>query len=169
MDQATSAHGLAVGEPESVGLSSQCLARIRPLVQAHIDRRQIPGAVTLVARRGKIAHFEALGMMNIEAGKPMQRDTIFRIASMTKPITSVAVMMLQQEGHLLLTDPISKFIPEFKNPKVALPPTSGQRSDAPFVLTPAEREITIRDLLTHTAGLANGWGGITLNLYLKMA
>lgn len=150
---------LSTIQPEEVGLSSERLERIREMIQDHIDRNQISGAVTLVARQGKVAYFESFGMMDIEANKPMQPDTIFRIASMTKPLTSLAVMMLYEEGRFLLSDPISKFIPEFKNPKVIIPWTSENSTQKFFVTVPAEREITIRDLLTHTSGITyRFWG-----------
>ncbi len=147
--------GMPNAKPEEVGMSSERLARIRPVVQGFIDRQEIPGSVILIARHGRIAHLDALGMMDLEARKPMSTDAIFRIASMTKPITAVAVMMLFEEGHFLLSDPISKFIPEFKNPKVAIPPPPGDKSGAKFITVPAKREITIMDLLTHTSGITS--------------
>jgi CubicO group peptidase (beta-lactamase class C family) len=100
--------------------------------------------------------------MDLETRKPMPSDAIFRLASMTKPITSIAVMMLHEEGRFLLDDPVSKFLPEFKNPKVALPNAPNERADAGYRLVPADREITIRHLLTHTAGLASGSSGPTV-------
>ena len=152
--QSLTGQALPTAAPEEVGLSSERLRRIDKVMQQHVDERLIPGAVTLVARRGKVAHFEALGMMDIENNKPMQKDTIFRIASMTKQFTSLAVMMLYEEGHFLLSDPISKFIPEFKNPKVFVPSSSGDS----YELVPAKSEITIRHLLNHTSGLTYGYG-----------
>jgi CubicO group peptidase (beta-lactamase class C family) len=121
-------------------------------VQRSIDDKRIAGAVTLVARRGHVAWFKAQGMADREAGKPMRPDTMFRICSMTKPITTLAVMMLYEEGHFLLDDPVSKYLPEFKNPKVLVKPASG----APYTI-PATREITIRDLLRHTSGITYQW------------
>src|SRR5947199_5753441 len=100
--------------PEDVGLSSERLARIRPVMQSFVEQRKMAGAITLVARDGKVAHLECTGMMDCEASRPMQPDTIFRIYSMTKPITAVALLMLVEEGKLLLGDPVSKYIPEFK-------------------------------------------------------
>jgi CubicO group peptidase (beta-lactamase class C family) len=149
---AAAAQELPMAKPESVGLSSERLERISTVVQRRIDEKKIAGAVTLVARRGHIAWFKAQGMMDREAGKPMRNDAIFRICSMTKPITSLAVMMLYEEGFFLLDDPISKYIPEFKNPKVLVKPASGQ----PYTI-PATNEITIRNLLTHTSGLTYNW------------
>ena len=152
--------GLPTASPDSVGLSSQRLERITAVVQRHIDDNRIAGAVTLVARNGRVAWFKAQGMMDKEAGKPMLPDAIFRICSMTKPITSMAVMMLYEEGRFLLNDPISKFIPEFKNPKVLVKPASGQS-----YTIPASREITIKHLLTHTAGMSYHWNPVLGPLY----
>lgn len=131
-------------KPETVGLSSERLERIGTAVQRSIDDKRIAGAVTLVVRRGQIAWLKAQGMEDREAGKAMRPDAIFRICSMTKPITSVAVMMLYEEGRFLLEDPVSKYLPEFKNPKVFVQPTTGE----PYSI-PATHEITIRDLLRH--------------------
>jgi CubicO group peptidase (beta-lactamase class C family) len=152
MAAASLAQQLPAAKPESVGLSSERLERIAATVQRSIDDKRIAGAVTLVVRRGRVAWFKPQGMMDREAGKLMRLDTIFRICSMTKPITSVAVMMLYEEGHFLLDDPISKYLPEFKNPKVLVKPASGE----PYSI-PATREITIRDLLRHTSGLTYQW------------
>jgi CubicO group peptidase (beta-lactamase class C family) len=147
------AQQLPPAKPESVGLSSERLERIRKTVQQNIDDKRIAGAVSLVVRHGQVAWLKAQGMQDREAGKPMQADTIFRICSMTKPITSVAVMMLYEEGHFLLEDPVSKYLPAFKNPKVLVKPANG---GAPYTI-PATREITIRDLLRHTSGLTYHW------------
>ena len=149
---AVAAQDLPTAKPEAVGLSSERLERITSKVQQTIDDKRIAGAVTLVARHGKVAYFKSQGSLDREAGKPMRNDAIFRICSMSKPITSVAVMMLYEEGKFLLDDPISKYLPEFKNPKVLVKPASGE----PYTI-PASREITIRDLLTHTSGLTYGW------------
>ena len=105
--------GLPMSDPEAVGMSAERLARIGPAMQKYIDAELVPGVVTLIARKGKVVHFESQGFMDIDSGKPMRPDAIFRIASMTKPITSVALMMLWEEGHFQLRDPVSKFIPEF--------------------------------------------------------
>ena len=143
---------LPTASPESVGLSAARLERIGAAVDRQITEKRIAGAVTLVSRRGRVAWFKAQGMEDREAGKPMRPDSIFRICSMTKPITSLAVMMLYEEGRFLLDDPVSKFIPEFKNPKVLVKPASGK----PYTI-PANKEITIRNLLTHTSGLTYHW------------
>jgi CubicO group peptidase (beta-lactamase class C family) len=145
------AQSLAVIDPEEVGLSSERLRRIDEVVGEHIAARQLAGAVTLVARRGGIAHLKAHGMSDVEAKRPMRTDTIFRIASMTKPVTSVAVMMLYEEGRFLLTDPVSLYLPEFKEMKVLPPEGAGGEP------VPAKRPITIRHLLTHTSGLTYHW------------
>lgn len=117
-------------------------------MQAYVDQKKLPGVITLVSRRGKVVHFERFGLMDIESNKPMQADTIFRIYSMTKPITSVAMMMLYEEGRFQLDDPISKFIPAFADVKVF-----GKTNDGKIKLSDLEREITIHDLMTHTSGL----------------
>jgi CubicO group peptidase (beta-lactamase class C family) len=148
-------------KPEEVGLSSERLQRIHEAVQRHIDAKDVSGSVTLVARKGRVAHLEAHGLMDIESKKPMPKDGIFRLASMSKPITGAAVMMLVEEGKVRLNDPVSRFIPEFRNMKVGvLQPTSGRAGgtpDAPsFYTVPAQRGITIKDLLTHTSGLGSG-------------
>jgi len=146
------AQELAPARPETVGLSSERLERIATAVERSIAEKRIAGAVTLVARRGRVAWLRAQGMADREAGKPMRTDSIFRICSMTKAITSLAVMMLYEEGRFLLDDPVSRYIPEFKNPKVLVKPASG----APYTI-PADKEITIRHLLTHTSGLTYHW------------
>jgi CubicO group peptidase (beta-lactamase class C family) len=146
------AQDLPAAKPEAVGLSSERLERISTAVQREIDDKRVAGAVTMVIRRGRVAWFKAQGAMDREADKPMRTDAMFRICSMTKPITSTAVMMLYEEGYFLLDDPISKFLPEFKNPKVLVKPTVGE----PYTI-PATKEISIRDLLRHTSGLTYNW------------
>lgn len=149
----TAAQELPTAKPESVGLSSERLERISKTVQKDIDDKRIAGAVTLVLRRGQVAWFKAQGMQDREAGKPMRSDTIFRICSMSKPITTAAVMILYEEGQFLLEDPVSKYLPEFKNPKVFVKPADG---GTPYTI-PATHEITIRDLLRHTSGITYNW------------
>jgi CubicO group peptidase (beta-lactamase class C family) len=146
------AQDLPAAKPEAVGLSSDRLERIATAVQHDIDDKRIAGAVTLVVRHGKVAWFKAQGMSDREAAKAMPADAMFRVCSMTKPITSVAVMMLYEEGKFLLDDPVSKYLPEFKNPKVLVKPASG----ATYTI-PATKEITIRDLLRHTSGITYQW------------
>jgi CubicO group peptidase (beta-lactamase class C family) len=142
--------------PESVGLSSERLERIASAIQKSIDDGRVAGGVALVARQGKIAYFKAVGMADREAKKPMRTDSIFRICSMTKPITSVAVMMLYEEGRFILDQPVSDFIPEFKDMKVLDPPYPQDKTSPPGALVDAKRPITIRHLLTHTSGLTYG-------------
>jgi CubicO group peptidase (beta-lactamase class C family) len=156
-----------IGKPEDVGLSSERLQRINQVIQRYIDAREFAGAVTVVARKGRTAHFEAHGLMDLESKTPMRKDAIFRIASMTKPVTGVAVLMLVEEGKIRLTDPVSRFIPEFRDTKVAVPKAgvspegnaAGRAGSPELSLVPARREITVRDLLTHTSGLASGGPG----------
>ena len=132
--------------PEEVGLSSERLARIRPAISKHVGDGKIAGAVALVARRGKVAHLECVGLMDRESNKPMQPDTIFRIYSMTKPITCVAMMMLYEQGRFQLFDPVSKFIPAFNDLQV-------HDGGSDVKLVDLQRPVTVRDLLTDTAGL----------------
>ena len=146
-------HELPIVEPEAVGLSADRISRIDKVMETHVAQQKIAGGVTLLARHGKIAHLGTYGMMDVEAGKPMTPDTIFRIASMTKPITSVAVMMLYEEGHFRLNEPVSRFIPAFKE-MLVLPPESDEDSTQSV---PATQQITIWNLLTHTAGLTYHW------------
>jgi CubicO group peptidase (beta-lactamase class C family) len=153
----------AMAKPEDVGLSSERLARITEMMKRHIAAGEISGGVTLVARHGKIAHFEATGVTDVDSKTPMTKNSVFRIASMTKPVTGVAIMMMMEEGKLRITDPVSKYIPSFKDLKVAVAepaPRVPAPADEPvrvkYYRVPAEREVTIRDLLTHVSGLASG-------------
>lgn len=143
---------MELARPEDLGFSPARLARINVVMRQYIERRQFAGIVTLVARRGRVVHFETNGMLDIESGKLMRRDTLFRIYSMTKPIASVAVMILMEEARLRLADPVSLYLPDFKDMKVLQPRPTGD-----YDLVPAKREITIRDLLTHTSGLSYGF------------
>src|SRR5690606_30361240 len=143
--------------PESLGFSAERLERVAELMQRQIDANVFPGAVTLIARDDEIVHFRAQGVMDLETRRPMQKDAVFRIMSMTKPIVAVSIMMMVEEGKVRLTDPVSRFIPDFRDLTVLAPqsappggPSGGSRRSVRTV--PAEREITIRDLLTHTAG-----------------
>lgn len=140
---------LIADQPESVGFSSERLARIDSVVNEYIERDYIPGAVGFIARHGKIVYYRSFGLRDPETEDPMEKDDIFRIASMTKALTSVAVMMLYEEGCFLLDDPVSKYIPEFKNPQVLVK----LNPDTTYVARPASGEITIRHLLTHTSGI----------------
>ena len=151
--QLLSAQGLLRAAPEDVGLSSERLARLTAALQDHVDEGRLPGAVALVARRGRIAYLEAVGYRDRESNAPLTTDAIFRIASQTKALASVGVMLLQEEGKLLITDPVGKYLPEFMETTVAQPD-----GDGGYDVVPAKRPITIRDLLTHTAGIGYGSG-----------
>jgi CubicO group peptidase (beta-lactamase class C family) len=143
-----------VATPEIVGFSPARLRRIDEVMHRLVDGGKIAGAVTLLARHGQIAHCGTYGQMDLVDGGPMRRDAIFRLASMTKPITAAAVMMLFEEGHFLLDDPIAGFIPEFARTRVFV-----RETDAGLEVADLERPITIRHLLTHTAGLTyDFWG-----------
>ena len=142
------AEDVVVAKPESVGMSSERLARINDFVQEHIDTDRIAGAVTLVARKGKVVHFEAQGWRDREDGVAMTRDSIFVLMSMTKPIVSSALMMLFEEGKFLLDDPIAKWIPEYENHTVRIN-ADGVRQR----VVPEARPVTVRHVLTHTSGL----------------
>ncbi|BBL71525.1 serine hydrolase domain-containing protein [Methylogaea oryzae] len=139
--------------PETVGLSSVRLDRVSGFIRRHVEEKKMAGAVVLIARKGKIAYFEPFGQADED--KPMRKDTMFRIASMTKPLVSVALLQLYEEGRLLLSDPVAKYIPEFAHPKVLEMLPEG--SNPPFRLVPAKRDITVKDLLRHTAGLPYGF------------
>ncbi len=144
---------LSEASPESVGISSERLARIDQMCREEVEKGNLPGIVSLLARNGKIVHWKAYGMADNQEEKEMKRDAIFRIASQTKAITSTAVMMLWEEGKFQLDDPISKYIPEFKDPKVL---TGFSYSDTTWTGVPVKNEITIRHLLTHTSGIGYG-------------
>ncbi|MFI5155535.1 MAG: serine hydrolase domain-containing protein [Chitinophagales bacterium] len=137
-------------KPELVGMSSQLLTRIDQLVNEYVEKKWVAGAAAIVVRDGKIVYYKGIGFDDIDSHKPLKRDAIFRIASQTKAITSAAIMMLYEQGKFLLDDPISKYIPEFKNPKVL---DKFNKADSSYSTVPAKREITIRDLLTHTSGI----------------
>ena len=150
---------LPFARPQEVGFSTERLARIGPGLRKYIDEQKVPNLVTLVARHGKVVHYEAQGYMDMEARRPVGKDTIFRLYSNTKPITGVAIMMLYEDGKLGLDDPISKWVPSFKDPRVRVfDPPEGMEANASAaggVLTvPARREVTVRDCLRHTTGLA---------------
>jgi CubicO group peptidase (beta-lactamase class C family) len=154
---------LAEAAPESVGISTERLAKIDQMCAEAVQKGDLPGIVTLVARNGKIVLWKGYGMADNSSGKKMERDAIFRIASQTKAITSTAVMMLWEEGKFQLDDPISKYIPEFKNPQVL---KSFKYADTTYTTEPAKSQITIRHLLTHTSGI--GYGIIDGNEQIKM-
>ena len=140
---------LPTAKPEQVGLSSERLDRIAQVLRADVERGRIPGAVVLVARKGRVAYLQPVGFRDKASGAPMTADAIFRIASMTKPIVTVAALSLYEEGRLLISDPVSKHIPAFKDQKVGLERAA------------VEREMTIQDLMRHTSGLTYGNRGTT--------
>ncbi len=138
---------------QSSGVSAERLGRLDDVMRRHVDEGKVAGTVVYVARAGKVVHLKAYGSADIEAARTMKPDTIFRIASQTKAFTSVAAMMLVEEGRLTLLDPVSDYIPEFANTTVAVPRTGGG-----YDVVPAKRKITVKDLLTQTAGIPYGLG-----------
>ncbi|MBR0692700.1 serine hydrolase [Bradyrhizobium lablabi] len=152
---------LPLAKPEAIGLSSTRLQALSDTLKREVDKANAPGATLLVARRGQIGWFDAIGRQNPMAGAPMAHDTIFRIFSMTKPIVSVGIMMLLEDGHFLLNDPVAKFIPEFAETKV------GVEHNGNLELVPATRQMTIQDLLRHTSGLTydHTGNGLVQRLY----
>jgi CubicO group peptidase (beta-lactamase class C family) len=159
------AQPLPTAKPEQVGMSSERLARLGPALKAQIANERFPGAVVLVARKGKVVYFETVGQRDPATGAPMTKDAIFRLYSMTKPFTSVAAMILVEEGKLLLADPVSKYFPELANPQVALKETTDGKTT--YRLVPADAPITIQDLLRHTSGFV--YANNTLNDQVKAA
>jgi CubicO group peptidase (beta-lactamase class C family) len=163
---AVSAQSLQPVKPEEVGLSSQRLAKIAEVFNQEIKDQKIPGAVIMIARKGKVAYHEAFGAQDKSAERTMAKDSIFRIYSMTKALASVGAMILVEDGKVQLTDPVAKFLPEFKNAQVSTPRSDGM-GQLTYGLVPADRQPTIQDLLRHTAGLA--YGEITGNARVKAA
>ena len=154
---AAGAADLPTAKPESVGMSSQRLGKLKSEMQALVDRNQLPGVVTMVAKDGKVVEFDVAGKRDVESGAPLQKDSIFRIYSMSKPITGVAMMMLFEDGKWQLNDPVSKHIPEFANLKVAkVNPQSG----AVTQVAP-DHPMTMRELMSHSGGLTYGVFGST--------
>ncbi len=145
------AQPLPKATPESVGMSTERLNRMHAAMQALVDTRQVGGVVTLVARDGKMVDLQAFGFLDADQRTPLRTDSLFRIMSMSKPVTSVAAMMLFEEGKLSLTDPVSKFIPAFREMRVMSRGAQGAE------FTPARRQMTVRDLLTHRSGLTYGF------------
>ena len=143
--------GLPRAVPEDVGMSTSRLGRVAPVMQRWVDDGKIPGALTMIARKGRLVHFEKFGTQDVATAKPIGFDTIFRIYSMTKPITSIAVMMLYEEGHFQLGTPVSELIPAFKDMQIY--------TEGGAAIVDAETEMTIKHLLTHTSGLIYGGDG----------
>ena len=149
-------------QPETVGFSSERLQRLTSAFQAAVDKGATPGAVVLIARNGKVAYFEAFGFQDREKQVSMKTDAIFKVASMTKPLTSVAAMMLVEEGKLQLLDPVSIYLPEFKNLQVGVEKVNPTTGNPELSLEPARREMTVQDLMRHTSGLTYGVFGKSL-------
>ena len=152
----TWAADLPSAAPEEVGFSAARLARIAPAIQGEIEKGQYPGAVMLVARKGKVVYFESVGQLDPTSGKPMPKDAIFRLYSMTKAYTSVAAMMLMEEGRLRLTDPVSKYLPALGKLEVSVATTDPYTGATKYVNVPPDREVNIQDLLRHTSGFVYG-------------
>src|SRR5688572_11525751 len=147
--------------PEDVGLSSERLGRVGQWIQGEIAAKRVPGAVVMVVRNGKTAYYEAFGQQDPARPDPMSRDAIFRIYSMTKPMVSVAAMMMVEEGKLLLEAPVSRYIPSFANTRVGVERTDASGNKT-LELVPARRQMTVQDLLRHTSGLTYGFFGDSL-------
>jgi len=152
----------------SVGMSAERLAGLDKTLQGYVDRQEVPGVVALIARRGKIVYHKSFGHREVESKSPMKNDVIFRIASMTKPIASVALMTLWEEGRFQLRDPISEHLPEFKHMQVAVKAAQGEYLADPYKTIPATHPITFQHVLSHTAGLANTYRGFTRSLYREL-
>ena len=161
------AQPLPTASPESVGMSTERLNKITTTLQTEVKEKRLPGAVMMVARKGKLVYSQAVGDLNNASGGAMKTDSIFRIYSMTKPLVSTAVMMLVEDGKIQLIDPVSKFLPSFKNPMVSVPTLDPVFHGVSFKLVAANREPTIQDLLRHTSGIA--YGELTRNTLVRDA
>ena len=150
------AQGLPTAKPEQVGLSSERLERVSRVLRGEIEAGKIPGAVALVARKGQIVYFEAFGVRDKSTGEVMPKDAIFRLYSMTKPFASVAAMMLMEDGKLLITDPVAKFLPQLAKREVVVSQVNPVTGKIDYLQVPTEREMTVQDLLRHTSGLVYG-------------
>jgi CubicO group peptidase (beta-lactamase class C family) len=157
----------AAAPAEQVGMSKERLARLGTALKKEVDTGQVAGVVVMVARKGKLVYSEAIGFQDKDAGKPMALDSIFRIYSMTKPLASVVAMMLVEEGTIQLADPVSTYLPAFKNQRVSVAKVDAEFARVTYTSVPAEREMTVHDLLRHTSGLA--YGEITVNAQVKDA
>ena len=161
------AQALPAAPPESVGMSAQKLGHISEAFKQHIDKGNLPGVVVMVARKGRLVYSDAVGFQNKATGKPLSKDAIFRIYSMTKPLVSVAALMLVEDGKMQLNDAVSKFLPAMKNMQVSVAKADAEFARVAFTLVPAEREMTVQDLLRHTSGLA--YANLTQNTPVKEA
>src|SRR3989441_8989474 len=157
-------HALPTASPEEVGLSKERLARIAPALSRQIEAKSFPGAVAIVVRKGRIAYFEAIGQLDPKSATPMSKDAIFRLYSMTKPFTSVAAMMLGEEGRLRLTDPVGMYLPQLGKLEVLTPSTDASGKTT-YTTVAAQRPVTVYDLLRHTSGMV--YGGVTPQPPLK--
>jgi CubicO group peptidase (beta-lactamase class C family) len=149
-------------KPEAVGMSSERLARIGATLRADVEAKKLPGAIVLVARDGKVVMFDAIGKLDPASSAPMRRDAIFRIYSMTKPITTVTAMMLVEEGRLKLDDPVSKYIPSFAKMQVGVEKADPSGGKPTLELVPVRRPMTVQDLMRHTSGITYGFFGNSL-------
>lgn len=162
---ATLAQALSKAEPEEVGMSSERLARLGTVLRDDVSAGKLPGAVVMVARRGRLVYSQAFGRRDPKSGSAMTTDSVFRIYSMTKPLVSVAAMILVEDGRLQLTDPVAKYLPAFEAPQVSVAQVDGEFARVTYGRASAARPMTIQDLLRHTAGLA--YGEITQNAPVK--
>jgi CubicO group peptidase (beta-lactamase class C family) len=160
------AQNIPTAKPEDVGMSSVRLKNVKASLQAEVDKGNIPGAVVMINRKGKLVYSEVVGYQDKSINKPMSKDSIFRIYSMTKPLASVAAMILVEDGKMQLADPISKFMPEFANMQVSVA-TKDSSGNVEYTLVPASKPITVQDLLRHTSGI--GYPEITANPTIKKA
>ena len=158
------AQALPTASPEEVGLSKERLARIAPALSRQIEAKSFPGAVAMVVRKGKIAYFETVGLLDPKSGSPMTKDAIFRLYSMTKPFTSVATMMLVEDGRIRLTDPVGMYLPQLAKLEVLVQTTDSSGKPS-FTTVPAQRPMQVYDLLRHTSGLV--YGSFTPNARIK--
>jgi CubicO group peptidase (beta-lactamase class C family) len=154
------ADGLPKATPESVGMTSQRLARIATALKADIDNGRMPGAVIAIARRGKLVYYESFGFLDKSKGTPMPKDAIFSIASMTKPVVAVAALTFYEENRLLVHEPVGTYLPALKNMSVAVLRRDGDGNET-FDRVPATRQPTVQDLMRHTAGFTYGNQGTT--------
>jgi len=161
------AQPLPTARPESVGMSAERLDKLTALLRQEVADKKLPGAVVMVARKGKLVYSQAFGGLNNAAGAPMAADSLFRIYSMTKPLVSTGLMMLVEDGRVQLTDPVSKFLPSFKAPMVSVGAMDPVLGAVTYRLVPANREPTIQDLLRHTSGIA--YGELTRNTLVREA
>lgn len=152
------AQALPTAPPETLGFAPDRLARLDAVIDKYVTEKKIPGMITLVMRDGKIAHLKSHGFADVEKQTPLGPNHLFRLASMSKAVTTVAAMILVEEGAMTLSDPVAKFIPSFKQTYVVVPPPPGAPASAALGQVPAKRPITIQDLMTHTAGISYGGG-----------